>query len=96
MSATHDGLTIDWLGYATSRITDGERVVYVDPGRYGVLDAYDARDGDLVLVTHDDHYDPDGIERVAAPDAVVGVFEGIEAAEIDRDSRPVELSLIHI
>lgn len=106
MAATHENLTIDWLGYATSRITDGEsevhrtsetsgdepreRVVYVDPGRYGVLDAYDARDGDLVLVTHDDHYDPDGIERVAAPDAVVGVFEGIDAAEIDRDSRPVD------
>jgi L-ascorbate metabolism protein UlaG (beta-lactamase superfamily) len=90
MSATLDGLTIDWLGYATSRITDGERVVYLDPGRYGVLEGYDARDADLVLVTHDDHYDPDGIERVAAPDAVVGIFEGIRSEEIDRDSRPVE------
>ncbi len=70
-----------------------------------MLDAYDERDGvpaseasggssslgdgDLVLVTHDDHYDPDGIERVAAPDAVVGVFEGIRSEEIDRESRPV-------
>lgn len=90
MSTTYGELTIDWLGYATSRITDGERVVYLDPGRYGVLDEYDARDGDLVLVTHDDHYDPDGIERVAAPDAVVGVFEGIHSEEIGRESRPVE------
>lgn len=90
MPVTYGDLTIDWLGYATSRITDGERVVYVDPGRYGVLDAYDARDGDLVLVTHDDHYDPDGIDRVAAPGAVVGIFEGIDAGEIDRESRPVE------
>ncbi|MDL5360710.1 MBL fold metallo-hydrolase [Halalkalicoccus sp. NIPERK01] len=90
MSATYGDLTVDWLGYATSRITDGERVVYIDPGRYGVLDDYDARDGDLVLVTHDDHYDPDGIERVAADDAVVCVFEGIHSEEIDRESRPVE------
>lgn len=106
MAATHGDLTVDWLGYATSRITDGEggvhripetsgdepreRVVYIDPGRYGVLEGYDARDGDLVLVTHDDHYDPDGIERVAAPNAVVGVFEGIRSEEIERDSRPVE------
>ncbi|WP_122089377.1 MBL fold metallo-hydrolase [Halalkalicoccus subterraneus] len=89
MSTTYGGLTIDWLGYATSRITDGERVVYIDPGRYGVLDGYDARDGDLVLVTHDDHYDPDGIERVAADDAVVCVFEEIRSEEIDRESRPV-------
>ncbi|MCL7418903.1 MAG: MBL fold metallo-hydrolase [Halalkalicoccus sp.] len=89
MSTTYGDLTVEWLGYATSRITDGERVVYLDPGRYGVLDGYDARDGDLVLVTHDDHYDPDGIERVAAPDAVVCVFEGIHSEEIDRESRPV-------
>ncbi len=89
MSTTDGDITIDWLGYATSRITDGERVVHIDPGRYGVLDGYDARDGDLVLVTHDDHYDPDGIDRVAAPDAVVGVFEGIRSDEIERDSRPV-------
>lgn len=89
MPTTHGGLTIDWLGYATSRITDGEHVVYVDPGRYGVLDDYDARDGDLVLVTHDDHYDPDGIERVASEDATVCVFEGIRSEEIERESRPV-------
>lgn len=89
MATTYGDLTIDWLGYATSRITDDERVVYIDPGRYGVLDDYDARDGDLVLVTHDDHYDPDGIERVAAEDAIVCVFEGIDSEEIERDSRPV-------
>lgn len=89
MSTTYGDLTIDWLGYATSRLTDGEHVAYLDPGRYGVLDDYDARDGDLVLVTHDDHYDPDGIERVAADDAVVCVFEGIRSEEIERESRPV-------
>ena len=90
MTATHDGLMIDWLGYATTRITDGERTVYIDPGRYGVLDDYSAKDGDLVLVTHDHHYDPEGIERVAAPNATVALFEGIESGGIDREVRPVD------
>lgn len=36
MTVTHDGLTVEWLGYATVRI-EGDRTVYLDPGRYGVL-----------------------------------------------------------
>ncbi|MFT4945204.1 MAG: L-ascorbate metabolism protein UlaG (beta-lactamase superfamily), partial [Halovenus sp.] len=89
MTVTYDGLGLDWLGYATIRIAAGETVVYLDPGRYGVLtgewtadspavaDAHppatDTRpeDGDVVCVTHRHHYDPDGIDRVAAPDATV-------------------------
>lgn len=80
-------------------------VAYLDPGRYGVLTGewtpgypdsthpepveYDARDGDIVLVTHDHHYDSDGIERVAAPDATLVVYEGVDASRISRDVRPV-------
>jgi L-ascorbate metabolism protein UlaG (beta-lactamase superfamily) len=79
--------------------------VYFDPGRYGVLtgdwepwsdDAdhpasreYDAGDADLVCVTHDHHYDSDGIRRVAAEDATLVVFEAVDAARIDRDVEPV-------
>ena len=37
MTVEHDGLTVDWLGYATLRIGGSSTVVYVDPGRYGVL-----------------------------------------------------------
>jgi L-ascorbate metabolism protein UlaG (beta-lactamase superfamily) len=38
MTIRHDGLTVDWLGYATVRIeTPDGFVVYLDPGRYGVL-----------------------------------------------------------
>jgi len=33
--------------------------------------AYDARDGDVVLVTHDHHWDPDGVTRVADADATL-------------------------
>jgi L-ascorbate metabolism protein UlaG (beta-lactamase superfamily) len=42
-------------------------------------------DGDLVLVTHDHHYDSDGIERVAAPDATVVVYEAVYPPKIDRE-----------
>ncbi|MHB9286020.1 MBL fold metallo-hydrolase [Halobacteriales archaeon Cl-PHB] len=110
MTVSHDGLTIDWLGYATVRLEGPETVVYVDPGRYGVLtgawkhptDAaagahppgqdYVPSDGDLVLVTHLHHYDPDGIDRVAADDATVVTFEGINVHATDRtDVRPLDL-----
>jgi L-ascorbate metabolism protein UlaG (beta-lactamase superfamily) len=38
MTIRHDGLSVDWLGYATVRIeTPGGFVAYLDPGRYGVL-----------------------------------------------------------
>ncbi|WP_435125839.1 MBL fold metallo-hydrolase [Halobaculum sp. D14] len=46
-------------------------------------------DADLVCVTHDHHYDSDGVERVAADDATVVAFDGIDAAGIDRDVRPL-------
>jgi L-ascorbate metabolism protein UlaG (beta-lactamase superfamily) len=37
MTVGYDSLTIDWLGYATVRIEGPDTVVYIDPGRYGVL-----------------------------------------------------------
>lgn len=80
-------------------------VAYLDPGRYGVLTGewtsdtdgiahpegtdYDARDGDLVCVTHDHHYDSDGVQRVARDDATVVVYEGVDAENIDRAVLPV-------
>lgn len=101
MTVRHDGLTVDWLGYATLRIEGEESVVYVDPGRYGVLSDewephvdgvrhppardYRANDGDVVCVTHVHHYDPDGIRRVASDDATVVIFEGIDVHQSDRD-----------
>lgn len=86
--------------------TPGGFVAYLDPGRYGVLTGewtpdttdvahppgtdYDLRDGDLVCVTHDHHYDSDGIQRVARDDATIVVYEGVETANIDRDVLPVD------
>lgn len=80
-------------------------VVYTDPGRYGTLEgtwaeqygdaphpsgpAYDAQDGDVVVVTHDHHYDSDGVERVASEDATIVVYENVSAERITDGGRDV-------
>jgi len=91
MTVRHDNLTVDWLGYATARLesTTGT-VVYTDPGRYGVLGDEYPKDGHLVVVTHNHHYDSDGITQVARQDATVVVSEAVDADEIDRDVTPVD------
>ncbi|MDQ2071831.1 MBL fold metallo-hydrolase [Haloarcula sp. NS06] len=101
MTVRHDGITAEWLGYATLRLEGEDTVVYFDPGRYGVLTGewepdtpgighpptqdYAPEDGDIVCVTHIHHYDPDGIRRVASEDATVVAFEGINVHATDRD-----------
>ena len=91
MTVRYEELSVEWLGYATARLeTDGGSVVYTDPGRYGVLDDYWARDGDLVVVTHDHHYDSDGIRSVASDDATLAIYEAVDPAGIDRDVEPID------
>lgn len=91
MTIRHDGHAVSWLGYATTRLeTPDGRVVYLDPGRYGVLDGHQPKDGDLICVTHDHHYDSTGIEQVAGAEATVVVYEGVDPNRIDRDVRPVD------
>lgn len=102
MTVTHDGFSIDWLGYATVRIeSEDGTVVYLDPGRYGVLTGdwepdspdrrhppasdYREQDADLVAITHDHHYDSDGIERVANEESTIAIYEAVEPRFIDRD-----------
>jgi len=102
MTRTHDGLTVDWLGYATLRLESANgTVVYLDPGRYGVLTGewepdtpgvahppardYRPRDGDVVCISHAHHYDPDGIDRVASADATVVAFDGMDIRGSSRD-----------
>jgi len=105
MTVRHDGLTVEWLGYATLRFAGEETVVYVDPGRYGVLTGewepddedrphppsrdYRPEDGDIVCVTHVHHYDPDGVQRVAGEDATIVAFEGIRGRDRERGLRPI-------
>jgi L-ascorbate metabolism protein UlaG (beta-lactamase superfamily) len=97
MTVRHDDLSVRWFGYATVRIETADGfVAYLDPGRYGVLSGewdgeqshppgvdYHGRDADLVCVTHDHHYDPDGIERVASEGTTVVVFEGVTGGDRD-------------
>ncbi|MDG5777327.1 MBL fold metallo-hydrolase [Haloarculaceae archaeon H-GB1-1] len=101
MTVRHEGLTVEWLGYATLRIAGEDTVVYLDPGRYGVLtgewepDSEDVRhppsrdyrpeDGDVVCVSHVHHYDADGIERVASEDATIVAYEGIDGHDAEFD-----------
>jgi L-ascorbate metabolism protein UlaG (beta-lactamase superfamily) len=108
MTVSHDGLAVEWLGYATIRIESDDTVAYVDPGRYGVISGewtppsdaargahppardYRPEDGDAVFVTHLHHYDPDGIERVAAADATVVAFEDIDVNDTERTDTALE------
>ncbi len=85
MTVSYGAVTIDWLGHATVRL-EGRTgaVIYVDPGRYDVLEGFEPRDGDLVLITHEHHYDPDGVRRVARDDAMVLVHESIGGRGTDR------------
>lgn len=77
-------------------------LVYTDPGRYGTLTGewedqyggvphpngppYNAQDGDLVLITHDHHYDDDGVRRVASDEATVLVYEAVSSAGVKENS----------
>ena len=76
MTIRHDGITAEWLGYATLRLAGDDTVVYLDPGRYGVLTGEwepdtansghpPAREGaprhrDVVWITPVHHPDPAG------------------------------------
>ncbi len=83
MSATFQGLTFDRLGHASVRIeTEAGTVIYIDPWS-DVLKS-EPQDGDVVFVTHDDfdHYDPDGIDAVAGPDATVAAYEAVDTSEL--------------
>jgi len=105
MTVHHEGLTVEWLGYATIRLAGDETTVYFDPGRYGVLSDewepddedlrhppgrdYRAADGDLVCVSHVHHYDPDGIDRVAGEDATIVAYESIDEQARERGLVPL-------
>jgi len=82
-----------------------DTVVYVDPGRYGTLDDtwnerygpddhpdgrdYRRKDADVVLVTHDHHYDDDGVRRVSNEDTTVVVYESVDAERVSEGGRDV-------
>jgi len=91
MTVRFDAVTVDWLGHATVRL-EGQTgaVVYTDPGPE--LEGLEPRDGDLILVSHGHHYDPDAIRRVARDDALIVVHESVDASGIEGiDEHPEDL-----
>jgi L-ascorbate metabolism protein UlaG (beta-lactamase superfamily) len=52
MTVTYQDLSIDWYGYATVRLAAGDTVVYLDPGRYGVLTGEWTPDSDAAADAH--------------------------------------------
>lgn len=80
----HRNVSLSWLGYATLRLEHDGTIVYLDPGRYVVLEGYDGGDGDVVCVSHDHHYDSDAIRTVANSEATLVVFDGVNTHRIDR------------
>ena len=86
MSIEYGSLQFELLGHASVRIeTDEGTVIYIDPWS-NVLEG-EPGDGDVVFVTHDDmdHYDVDGIEAVAGPDATIAAYEAIDTSDLDAD-----------
>jgi L-ascorbate metabolism protein UlaG (beta-lactamase superfamily) len=101
MTVRHDNLDVEWLGYATVRIESEDTVLYLDPGRYGVMTGewepdtegvahppsqdYAPGDADLICVTHVHHYDPEAIDRVANEHTTVVIHEAVSASDTGRD-----------
>ena len=86
MAVTYEDVEIEVLGHASVRIAAGDdTVIYVDPWSEQLEDR--PGDGELVVITHDDHdhYDPDGIDAVAAPDATVAAFEAVDTSGVDHE-----------
>ncbi len=60
---------IEWLGHDSFRISDGGKVIYIDPWK---LKGHTPK-ADVILVTHDhyDHFSKSDIEKLSKPDTVV-------------------------
>jgi L-ascorbate metabolism protein UlaG (beta-lactamase superfamily) len=52
MTVSHADLSIEWYGYATVRLEADGTVVYLDPGRYGVLSGEWEADSEMVANAH--------------------------------------------
>ena len=86
MVVTYEGVEIEVLGHASVRIATGTgTIVYVDPWSEQLADR--PQDGDLVVITHDDHdhYDPAGIDAVAGPDVTVAAYEAVDVSDLEYD-----------
>ncbi len=60
---------VEWLGHDSFRISDGGKIVYIDPWKL----KGNPPKADVILVTHDhyDHLSKPDIEKLSTPDTVV-------------------------
>jgi len=77
---------ITWFRQAAIRWTDGERTVYIDP--WGTRPEDDPADLILITHAHDDHFQPEEIERLASSGAKIAAPPDV-AAELSGDVIPV-------
>jgi L-ascorbate metabolism protein UlaG (beta-lactamase superfamily) len=60
---------IEWLGHDSFRLSDGNKIIYVDPWKL----SGNQEPADVILITHDhfDHYSKDDIDKLSKADTVV-------------------------
>ncbi len=65
---------IEWLGHDSFRLSDGNKVVYIDPWK---LESNEPK-ADVILITHDhfDHLSPEDVQKLSKPDTVIVATPG--------------------
>jgi len=85
-----NGMTIEWLGHASFRITSQDIVIYIDP--YEI--AGEEPKADIILVTHShyDHCSPQDIEKIAKEGTIVFLPADAQS-KLSRISKELRLEL---
>jgi len=73
-----------------------ELVIYVDPGRFGLMDRFRPKDADYVFVTHNHHYDPEAIRNVSNDDTVLYAYGDNDYNALRPDIIPPEDLNMHV
>jgi L-ascorbate metabolism protein UlaG (beta-lactamase superfamily) len=67
-----------------------ELVIYIDPGRFGLMDRFAPHDADYVFVTHNHHYDPDAVRNVSNDETVLYAYGDNDYNALRPDITPPE------